>query len=101
MKASLVFGAALAAFVIAAPVSSQALPAGPISESVQEGRSTLVDTVHWRRWRHCHWRHGWRRCHGYRGYRSGYYGYRYGGPTIILGFGGRRHHGWRHHGRRW
>ena len=40
MKASLVFGAALAAFVIAAPVSSQALPASPISKSVQQGRST-------------------------------------------------------------
>ena len=102
MKASLVVGAALATFMLAGAPSSQAMPAGANSKSVQHGSSTLVDTVHWRRWRHCHWRHGWRRCHGYGGYRRygygygpGYYGYRWGGPAIVLGFGGHRHRGWR------
>jgi hypothetical protein len=98
MKASLVVGAALVTFILAGTPSSQAMPAGPISKSVQQGSSTLLDTVHWRRWRHCHWRAGWRRCHGYRGYRRygyGHYGYRWGGPSIVLGFGGHRHRGWR------
>ncbi len=55
----------------------------------------LLDKVHWRGWRHCHWRHGWRRCHGDYGYSYGY-PYYYGGygwwPGIHLGFGHRHHH---------
>ena len=74
MKASLVV-AALAAFLITGSTSSQALPAGPISKSIQQNSSSVLEPVHWRRWRHCHWRRGWRRCHGYRGYRRYGYGY--------------------------
>ena len=47
----------------------------------------LTTPVHYRGYRHCHRRYGYRhrRCHG--GY--AYYGY---GPSIVLGFGSRRHH---------
>src|SRR5687768_10404744 len=62
----------------------------------------LLDKVHWRGWRHCHWRHGWRRCHGDYAYYGGY-PYYYGGwgPGIHLRFGHHRHfrhHGFRHFG---
>ena len=50
----------------------------------------LMQPVHYRGYRHCHRRYGYRRCHG--GY--AYYGY---GPSIVLGFGGRRHHHYRGH----
>jgi hypothetical protein len=72
----------------------------------------LLDRVHWRGWRHCHWRHGWRRCHGggYGYYYGGYPYYGYGGyygwwPGIFR-FGhrhrhyGHRHYGYRHYGYR-
>ena len=100
MKASLVL-AALAAFLVVGSTSSQATPAGPISRSVEQS-SSLLQPVHWRRWRHCHWRAGWRRCHGYRSYRRyGYYrpyyyrpyyyrpyrSYGYGYPYRRRGFG--------------
>lgn len=62
-----------------------ALPKGELASA------TGVVQVHWRGYRHCHWRHGWRRCHG------GYYGYY--GPGVYLHFGHRhRFHRNRHFG---
>jgi len=66
-----------------------------------QGGSSL-QRVHWRGFRHCHWRHGWRRCHG--GYHHyGYYPYRYWGwgPGIYFRFGGHHHHHHHRHHRRW
>jgi hypothetical protein len=59
--------------------------------------SPAID-VHYRNYRHCHWRYGERWCHGHRRH-LGIYG---GGPSIYLNFGHRHHN--RHHwnrGRRW
>ena len=88
--AAAVFG--LAASANAAPVSSAALQGGASTTSA------LTEHVHYRGYRHCHWRGGIRRCHGG-------YGNRYSGsPGIYLRCGnrnhGHRHHGNRHHGNR-
>jgi len=86
-------GAALATFLLASATSAGAAPASTRLDGVKKDTPSQVDTVHWRRWHHCHWR--WGRCHGYRYYG---YGYRYYTPGIFLGFGGFRHH---HHWRHW
>lgn len=68
--------------IAAAPAS--ALPKGPVSS--ETGAASIVDNVHWRGWRHCHWRHGERFCHG--GRRWGW-----GGPGVTIDIApGRRHH---------
>jgi hypothetical protein len=94
MMRSLVQATAVAGLLfVAAPV---AVNAAPLTTAPQMNTSDggAVQNVHWRSWRHCHWRHGERWCHGGGGNR--YYGYG-GGPGIYLNFGHRRHHGhWRH-----
>ena len=94
------FAGAVVALLFASMASVGATPAGTGLSGLKKAAPTQVDTVHWRRWRHCHRRWGWR-CHGYRHYG---YGYRYYGspyyyrPGIVFGFGGfRRHH--HHHWR--
>jgi hypothetical protein len=97
-KKSFLIGGALATLLLASATSVGAAPASITLSGIKQYAPSQADTVHWRRWHHCHWRWGWRRCHGYRYY--GYpYGYRYyGAPGIVLGFGGFRHH---HHWRHW
>jgi len=58
--------------------SAQALPAAKAPDTSAE-RSNL-EQVHWRRYRHCHWRYGYRRCHGGYAYRPYGYSYGYGYP---------------------
>jgi hypothetical protein len=98
-KKSFLIGSALATLLLAGATSVGAAPASTTLSGIKKDAPSQVDTVHWRRWYHCHRRWGWRRCHGYRHY--GYpYGYRYyGGPGIVLGFGGWRHH--HHHWGHW
>ncbi len=67
-------------------------PAAAIPASPKMGayiKHADLQPVHYRRYYHCHWRHGYRRCHGFARYYDGYgYGY---GPGIHLHFG--RGHG--------
>jgi hypothetical protein len=67
--------------------SISAANAAPIAKTPQlSSESSTLDLVHYRGYRHCHWRSGHRWCHG-------------GGPSVILRFGDKhRHH--RHHGDR-
>jgi hypothetical protein len=89
----------------AAGTPASAAPIGNVAtlpDRTVTGANPLLDKVHWRRYRHCHWRHGWRRCHGgyrrhYRHYSYGGYPYYYGGPGIHFRFGGHRHRHYRHH----
>ena len=93
MKSSLI-GSAIAVLLLVGATSAGATPTPSGLSGLKAAAPSQVDTVHWRRWHHCHWR--WGRCHGYRHYG---YGYRYyGAPGIFLGFGGFRHH---HHWRHW
>jgi hypothetical protein len=67
--------------------------AAPSGLGTLKGATTFDSSatkVHWRRYRHCHWRHGRRHCHGRRHYDD------YGWPSFGIYFGtGHRHH--RHH----
>jgi hypothetical protein len=92
MLKSLIRTAAVAGLILGAAATGTS--AAPLSSAPNiAGQSSGVETVHWRSWRHCHWRNGERFCHG--GRRDGLY--RGDGPGIYLNFGNRRHHG-PHHG---
>ncbi len=76
------------ALAFSASMFGHAAMAAPVSPT--HGFATtqkLTENVHYRGYRHCHRRYGRRRCHGGYAY--------YGGPSIYLGFGGRRHHHFR------
>jgi hypothetical protein len=88
MKATLIV-IGLAAIVMAAPSHSSPLGA---AKSLKIDTPAASQPVHWRGYRHCHWRMGDRWCHGRRYYRSG--------PGINLYIGPSRR-GWRHRGRHW
>jgi hypothetical protein len=83
MKTTL-FVIGLAALVMATP--SQASPLGAATSLKIEG-TAAAQPVHWRGYRHCHWRMGDRWCHGGRYYRSR-------GPGVRLYIGPSRR-GWR------
>ena len=87
IKNGYLIGSAIAGLLLASATSVGAAPASTQLSGIKKDTPSQVDTVHWRRWHHCHGRWG---CHGYRHYG---YGYRYyGSPGIFLGFGGFRHH---------
>ncbi len=81
MKTSLVIAALAAALITGSTASSQAIPSAPLSKSIQQNSSSLVETVRYRGFR------------GYRGYRSVglYRGYRRAG---IYGYRGYRGYRW-------
>lgn len=84
--------AVLAAATLSFVGTANALPAGPKSQGVEHSQ---IEQVHYRGYRHCHWRHGHRHCHGERTYRR--YGY---GPGVSIYIGkryGHRHRGHRHY----
>ena len=75
MKTSLIIAALAAALITGSTVSSQAIPAAPLSKSIQQNSSSLVEHVRYR---------------GYRGYRGVrrvgvYRGYRRAGLTGAIG----------------
>src|SRR4051794_19433389 len=88
---STIFGA-LTALGLAAG-SAQALPAPKALDNGVSG-STGLEQVHYRGFRHCHWRYGYRRCHGgyafrYQPYYSShrrFYSHRYSSPRRYYGY---------------
>ena len=75
MKTSLIVAALAAALITGSTASSQAIPAAPLSKSIQQNSASLVEHVGYRGFR------GYRRVGVYRGYRRaglyrGYRGYR-------------------------
>ena len=83
MKTSLIIAALAAALITGSTVSSQAIPSAPLSKSIQQNSSSLVETVRYRGFRgYRGYRgvglyRGYRRVGLYRGYRrAGIYGYR-------------------------
>lgn len=104
-KSQLSWFAATALLTMAVALSASAAPiSGDVLNEAVAGADRQLQAVHYRGWRHCHWRHGRRHCHGryarayryndygYNPYRYGYYGFY---PGISLGFGHHHHH---HHG---
>ena len=90
------FGAAaLLAMMITVPASAAPISGGMLKDVTAADRQ--IDAVHYRDWRHCHWRGGYRYCHGGYDYDYGYdYPYYYGYPGYSVFRFGHRHH--RHHG---
>ena len=96
MKTSLIIAALAAALIAGSTASTQAIPAAPLSKSIQQNSSSLVESVLIRRgyrgygvyrghrhvglyrgYRHVGLYRGYRHVGLYRGYRhAGYYGYR-------------------------
>ena len=68
--------------LMASPASAAPSGLGTLKEATATVDSSATK-VHWRRYRHCHWRHGHRRCHGRSHYRS------YGLPGVGIYFGSR------------
>src|SRR5262245_58454685 len=85
------FGAAL--LVITVPAGAVPISGGVLKDVAAADRQ--IDAVHYRDWRHCHWRRGYRYCHGGDDYDYGYDDY-YGYPSYSVFRFGHRHH--RHHG---
>lgn len=83
--------AALGALAGSAMANTAGGIAMPLSQMNAASESAYVQLVHFRNWRHCHWRHGNRWCHG-RHYES------YGpGVNLYLDFGGNRFRHNHHH----
>ena len=95
MKTSLIVAALAAALITGSTASSQAIPSAPLSKSIQQNSSSLVETVRYRGFRgYRGYRsvglyRGYRRVGLYRGYRRagiygyrGYRGYRWGGVGL-------------------
>ena len=83
MKTSLIVAALAAALITGSAANSQAVPAAPLSKSIQQNSSSLVESVRYRGYRgyrHVGVNRGYRRAGilGYRGYRrvGVYRGYR-------------------------
>ena len=108
MKTGLIIAALAAVLITGSTATSQAIPAIPLSKSIQQNGSSLVETVRYRGYRgyrragiHRGYRgyrrvgvhRGYRRAHyyGYWGYRPvGYYGYRGYRRAGFFGFRGLR-----------
>lgn len=82
--------------LMASPASATPTALGSV-KAARAGGASATTPVHWRRYRHCHWRHGRRVCHGRRHHRRYYYDGWYGLPGVGIYFGGRRHHHRHHH----
>ena len=99
MKTSLIIAALAAALITGSTASSQAIPSAPLSKSIQQNSSSLVETVRYRGFRgYRGYRgvglyRGYRRVGLYRGYRRVglYRGYRRAG---IYGYRGYRGYRW-------
>ena len=89
-----IYFAALALGVAAMTGGASAAPSGLEGAKSPNVSTSIAEKVHWRRYRHCHWRRGYRRCHGHRYYR------RWGGPGFSLYIGPRHRYG-RHRYRGW
>ena len=109
MKTGLVIAALAAALITGSTASSQAIPAAPLSKSIQQNSSPLVEHVGYRYRGYRGYRRvgvyrGYRRAGVYRGYRGyrrpayyGYWGYR---PVGYYGYRGYRRGGYGYRGYR-
>jgi hypothetical protein len=111
MKTGLIIAALAAALITGSTASTQAIPAAPLSKSIQHNSSSLVENVLIRRgyrgygayrgyrhvglyrgYRHVGLYRGYRHVGLYRGYRRfGHYGYRSYRPLAFYGYRGYRH----------
>ena len=113
MKTSFIIAALAAALITGSTASTQAIPAAPLSRSIQQNSSSLVENVLIRRgyrgygayrgyrhvglyrgYRHVGLYHGYRHVGLYRGYRHVglYRGYRHVGYYGYRGYRGYRNH---------
>lgn len=72
-------------------VPASAAPIGLAAFDAEGLTKTTAEKVHWRPYRHCHWRRGERWCHGGRGYRN-----RGPGINLYIGPSRRGQHNRRH-----
>ena len=99
MKTSLIIAVLAAALITGSTASSQAIPAAPLSKSIQQNSSSLVETVQLRRgyrgYRRAGIYRGYRGAGVYRGYRRAgvYRGYRHAG--LYRGYRPLAYHGYR------
>jgi hypothetical protein len=89
MKTSLIVAALAAALIAGSTANSQAIPAAPLSKSIQQNSTSLVEHIGYRGYRGVRRvgvNRGYRRAgiYGYRGYRRAglYRGYRWGGVAM-------------------
>ena len=96
MKTSLIIAALAAALIAGSTASTQAIPAAPLSKSIQQNSSSLVESVLIRRgYRGVGVYRGYRHAGIYRGYRRvGYYGFRSYRPVGYYGYRGYRGYRW-------
>jgi hypothetical protein len=101
MRKIVAVAASIAGLLLVGSVSASSAPLANADTLRQAGLApTNIEQVHWRGYRHCHWRYGYRRCHGGHYYRP--YPYWGWGPGIHFRFGGgHRHHFHHRHHRRW
>jgi hypothetical protein len=90
-----VLGGWLAWTGLAAPASAAPLAAGALAAATQSSTG-LIAEVHYRPYRHCHWRYGRRWCHGPH-YYGGWGGYGYYGIYPRHRYWRHRHHRHHHH----
>lgn len=96
-------GGLLMAMGLSGPASAAPVGAGALAAATERAAPGGVETVHYRPYRHCHWRYGRRWCHGPH---FGYYGYGFGPGW---GYGGgyygkkhwKKHHHHHHHNKKW
>ena len=102
MKTSLIIAALAAALITGSTAGSQAIPAAPLSKSIQHSSSLVENVLVRRGYRHVGLYRGYRHVGLYRGYRHrhvglyrgyrrvGYYGYRSYRPLAYYGYRGYR-----------
>ena len=95
MKTSFLIAALAAALITGSTASSQAMPSAPLSKSIQQSSSSIVENVLIRRgYRHVGLYRGYRHVGLYRGYRHRHVGL-YRGYRHVGLYRGYRHYGYR------
>jgi hypothetical protein len=64
LRQAITIAAAAAFFGLASPSPASAAPVVPAAGIATSQAADMIQTVHYRPYRHCHWSHGRRWCHG-------------------------------------